>query len=419
MLLTIRKKQLFKYISKEYLLAFLVSFVFFFFIFFINQILLLAQRILLSNVDFFTMLNLVILAIPQFLLYTFPFSSLSASAMVIGTLNSSNELLALRSSGFSIRDVFKPLIILSIIISFTCFLVADILLPLSSQQYQQLYIELLTKTPGVELKSNSSNVFNDFLITNGEVNDNIIDDIIILKSDDENSYLINSKQGKLNYLDINNLIYSLELQDPTLLITDLNEVNNWQYSKSEYLTYYIDFSSSLSKISTNLPSNLSSRDLLSKIDTNKGSLSDKTVDAKKEKINTILTLNKNYYINKNSNNQNMNNFIDDYNYIKTINIRPIDFYLQYYRAEFYKKFALSAACFFLILITIPLSYLKFKHGRLIGFGFSMFIAVIYWYILFIAQLRTFTYAINPLFLMWAPNIIVLIISLILTKFWRN
>ncbi len=419
MLLGIRKKQLFAFISKEYILAFLVSFVFFFFIFFINQILLLAKRILLSNVDFFTMVNLVVLAIPQFLLYTFPFSSLSASAMVIGSINSSNELLALRCTGFSIKDIFKPIIFFSIIISILCFLIADVLLPLSSEKYQQLYIELLTKTPGVELKSNSSNVFNDFLITNGEVKGNTIEDIIILKNDDNESYLINSEKGDLNYLDINNLIYSLELSNPTLLISDLDNENYWQLAKSENLTYYIDFSDSLSKISTNLPSNLSSADLLNKISDNKVQLIKKIDSLKQEKSNTILNLNKNYYINKYSNNQNINYFVDDYNYWPQINLRPIDFYLQYYRAEFYKKFALSAACFFLILITIPLAYFKVKHGRLLGFGFSMLIAVLYWYILFIAQLRTFTYAINPLFLMWAPNIIVLLLALILIKIWRN
>ncbi|MGD1823503.1 MAG: LptF/LptG family permease [Pleomorphochaeta sp.] len=419
MYLGIRKKQLFKFISKEYLLAFIVSFVFFFFIFFINQILLLARKILLSNVDFFTMLNLVVLAIPQFLLYTFPFSSLSASAMVMGTINSSNELLALRSAGFSVKQIFKPIIILSIFISVLCFLIADILLPMSSAQYQQLYIELLTKTPGVELKSNTSNVFNDFLITNGDVDDNKIEDIIIVKKERDLSYLISSQKGELNYLDINNLIYSLELSDPTLLITNINDKNVWQYAKSDNLTYFIDFSDSLSKISTNLPSNLSSADLIKKINNNSEDLDSRVTSSLIDKGNTVLNLNKNYYINKFSDNQNINYFKDDYYYLPQINLRPIDFYLQYFRAEFYKKFALSAACFFLILITIPLAYIKFKHGRLIGFGFSMLIAVLYWYILFIAQLRTFTYAINPMFLMWAPNAIILLLSLILIKVWRN
>lgn len=418
MLLNTRKKQLNLFISKEYLLSFLVSFVFFFFIFFINQILLLAKRILLSNVDFFTMINLVVLAIPQFLLYTFPFSSLSASAMVVGTLNSTNELLALRSCGFSIKDIFKPIILLSIVISLLCFTVADILLPLSSNRYQQLYVELLTKTPGVELKSNSSNVFDEFLITNGVVNDNEINDIILIADENNSSYLINAEKGELNYLDINNLIYSLELNNPTLLVTD-KEDDTYQFAKSSSLTYFIDFSSSLKSINANLPSNLSSVDLMSKIKENKSNLESKSNDSKQDKYSTITNLNKNYYMNKTNNQLNINNFVDDYYYLPQINIRPIDFYFQYFRAEFYKKFALSAACFFLILITIPFANFKFKHGRLIGFGFSMLIAVLYWYLLFVAQLKTFSTALNPGLLMWTPNMIILLISIILIRIWRN
>ena len=420
MVLKLRKKQLFKYIGKEYLLAFLVSFVFFFFIFFINQILLLARRILLSNVDFFSMIHLVVLAIPQFLLYTFPFASLSGASMVIGALNSSNEILALRSSGFSIKNIFSPIIILSIIISILCFLVADILMPYSASQYQQLYIQLLTKSPGVELKSNSSNVYNDFLITNGDVKDNNIDDIVLLSTTNNDvSLLAKSDKGKLNYIDINQLIYSLDLDQPTLLISDLKDPNNWQLSTSDKGIYYIDFSSSLNKISASLPSNLSSVDLLTKINKNKPILSQKQNDAFLDQSSIILNLSKNYATNKLSDNLNINNFVDDYNYIQQINLRPIDFYLQYYRAEFYKKFALSAACFFFIFITIPLSYMKFKHGRLVGFGLSMLIAVLYWYMILIAQLRTFSYAFNPLFLMWAPNIIVLLIAIVLIRVWRN
>ena len=67
------------YVLREFALSLLVSFIFFFFIFFINQILLLAQKILIKNVDIGSVLRLIGLAIPQILLYTIPFLSLTAS----------------------------------------------------------------------------------------------------------------------------------------------------------------------------------------------------------------------------------------------------------------------------------------------------------------------------------------------------
>ena len=92
-----RNTILYFHISREFLLNFLVSFIFFFFIFFINQILLLVKKVLLKNVDIQTMIILVLCAIPQFLQYVIPFSTLSASSMVLGDLGANNELLALRS----------------------------------------------------------------------------------------------------------------------------------------------------------------------------------------------------------------------------------------------------------------------------------------------------------------------------------
>ena len=407
------------FIGREYILAFLVAFVFFFFIFFINQILILAKKILLGNVDFFTMLHLVVLAIPQFLLYTFPFASLSGAAMVIGDLNSSNEILALRSSGFSLLDIFKPIIIISITISVFCFLVADILLPYSALQYQQLYVQLLTKTPGVELKSYSSNVFDDLLITNGEVKDNEIEDVTIISTVDDSSRLIQSQKGTLNLLDVNNLIYSLDILSPTIIFTNTKEPNKWDMAKAKEATFFIDFSNSLARVSASIPSNLSSADLITKIKRSKPILISNKEKDFEDRSYVILNLAKNFEINNQEDNFTANEFVEGYNHYPTIEVNHIDFYLQYYRAELYKKMALSAACFFLILITIPLSFLKFKHGRLVGFALSMFVAVLYWYLLFIAQIKTFQYPLNPIFLMWLPNIIIILISSILIKVWRN
>ena len=92
---------LYRYITKEFLADFLVSFTFFYCIFFINSILLLVQRIHLKNIDMMTMLEMVALSMPQFLIYTFPFASLAASSMVLGDLGSSNELLAMSSYGIA------------------------------------------------------------------------------------------------------------------------------------------------------------------------------------------------------------------------------------------------------------------------------------------------------------------------------
>ena len=86
---------------------------------------------------------------------------------------------------------------------------------------------------------------------------------------------------------------------------------------------------------------------------------------------------------------------------------PIQFYYQYYSAEFNKKFALALGCLALTVVTLPLSLVKIRHGRLVGFGLSLLIAVSYWYILFASQLG---------FLMYVPDAVMLATGLSLLVF---
>ena len=99
--------------------------------------------------------------------------------------------------------------------------------------------------------------------------------------------------------------------------------------------------------------------------------------------------------------------------------KPINFYLQYYTAELHKKYALSTACTILLFLTFVLAHLRLRHGKLIGFGLSMITAVIYWYLLFFAQLQIFTYPISAALFIWAPNIILGTLGILLLLIMRR
>ncbi|NLA93419.1 MAG: LptF/LptG family permease, partial [Spirochaetales bacterium] len=79
----------------------------------------------------------------------------------------------------------------------------------------------------------------------------------------------------------------------------------------------------------------------------------------------------------------------------------------------HKKFALAASCFILVFITFPLSFMRLKHGRLFGFGLSLFVAACYWFMLFFAQKQVLNFAFNPAFLIWAPNFLIALLATIL------
>ncbi|MDD5075576.1 MAG: LptF/LptG family permease, partial [Sphaerochaetaceae bacterium] len=191
------------YVIREFLLSLLVAFIFFFFIFFINQLLLLAQKILLKNVRLSSVLKLVIFAIPQILLYTLPFSSLSASSMVIGEFTSHNEILALRACGIPLRHLYLPIMVCALILSGITFCVADIMLPVSSQSYRTIYSELLQDLPTMELDSYSVNKVGNTILVTGQVDGDTVYDLVMLDTAGQSGgTVISAARAKVVLIDI-------------------------------------------------------------------------------------------------------------------------------------------------------------------------------------------------------------------------
>lgn len=410
-----RHTLVYRHVGREYLLSFVVAFMFFFFIFFINQILLIAQRILLKNVDFLAVFQLIILSIPQFLLYTFPFSSLTASSMVIGDLSSSNEILAMRASGISMRRIFIPIIALSLVFSFATFLTADKALPWSTRQYKVLYTDLMRDLPTLELSSNTTNTIGERVMVNKEVTGSTVHDIILFDlAKKGQSQVLSSPKGEVTLIDLQNFIYRLDLEYPLIFSSNEKDISSWNLSQAKQAQFYLDFSGQVASLATALPSQLSIAELSERIETYRIALQeDLDIHAKKilfqeEELSRLQALGE------------TGQALEVQEKITELkNNPPINFYYQYYRAELNKKYALSAACFMLVFLTFSISFFRVKHGRLIGFGLSMLIAVLYWYMLFFAQMQIFSVSFNPAFLIWAPNVLLFTIGLLLLLFTRR
>lgn len=398
------------YVLREFLLSLLVAFLFFFFIFFINQILLFAQRILLKNVSITSVLQLVGLSIPQILLYTIPFSTLSAASMTIGDLSARNELLAFRAAGISLWRMFEPIALMGIILAVGTFLIADIVLPYSHQRFKTLYTELLRDLPTLEIDSFAVNKIGDIVLVTGQVNDDGIESLVLFDTSNRSqNQVISATGGSVALVDVNSYLYRLDLSNPIVLQTDSGSLEEFSLASADSLTYYLDFSSQLSRFTDVTPSQLSSRDLLRMIATRKIDLQ-RDKDKITEAISYLERERAEILADKN-NPERLDEIQLEIENLK--NQKIINFYLQYYRAELHKKIALSASCFFLVFITFPLSFLKLKHGRLFGFALSLIVASAYWFLLFFAQTQILDYAVNPGFLMWAPNAIVVGVSALL------
>jgi len=401
-----------RYVSKEYLECFLASFVFFFFIFFVNQILVLVRKVLLKNVSFDTMLTLVFASIPQFLLYVIPFSTLSASSMLLGNLGSSNELLALRSVGIPMRKVFKPLLAWSLALALLCFYVADVLVPYSAAVYKNMLRSVMRDLPTFELKSNSVNRVGSIILSNGKAEGSHIESIVLFDRGDDERKTIKSDSGNLELIDPTNFIYRFTLGATEFALTEEN-INNWSYAKSDSATLALNFSSQVPALTTTSPGNLTSRELMRLSGEKREQLAEDKASFHLSKDKERMRLAEK--IGRASSKEvaeSLRKSIDDsVRIIETIGAKePMNFYYQYYSAELFKKSALSFACIALTIVSLPLSFVRLKHGRLLGFGLSLLIAVSYWYILFFCQLELFDIRMHGGFMVWIPNFVMLLLG---------
>lgn len=408
------------HVTREFILDFLVSFLFFFFIFFINQILLLVQQVMLKSVDVPTILVLVVCAIPQFLQYVVPFATLSASSMVLGDLGSANELMALRSCGISLSRVYRVLVICSLVLSLVTFYISDYLMPASSRVYQRMLSDVMRELPTFEIRADTTNSVADVVMRNGAVSGDRIDDIAMFTTSGDPNMTLSSPSGTLELVDAMNFVYRLDLDSARLMLTEA-DITRSILAEAEDASVYLDFSSQLPSLTDSSPSNLSSAELWPLMQSRR-QIRDENVRSfhiqREEELYTLASALRNVCDEESL--SLWSNIID--NSLSRLDAlgedEPVQFYYQYYSAEFNKKFALSLGCLALTVMTLPLSLIKIRHGRLVGFGLSLLIAVSYWYILFVSQLKIFDYSFNAGFLMYIPDAVMLIAGLVLLA-WRT
>ena len=411
------------YVLKEFLKSFFVAFLFFFAIFFVNTILLLVQKILLKNISVSTMVEMVLLYMPQFLVYTFPFATLTSSSMVLGDMASSNELLAMKSLGISSYRVYAPLVIASVVLSVMTFITADVLQPYTSVIYRDKLAVLMAEMPTMEIESNTINSVGNIMLSNGKAEGSVIEDLLLISKDEEKyNKSVYSSKGEMTIVDPVSFVYSLDLDKPSILLTSRDEINTYAYAMAEKGRIYLDFSSQVPSLTSSSPVNLSSKDLLSTIRERDNLQNNDRSYYYKEKENTYFKLSSliEELGTKSVDDEYIVSTIDQINkedgYLGDL---PVNFYGQYYKSELTKKIALSIACTVLTLITLPLSNVRVRHGKLTGFAVAIVVAVSYWYMLFGAQLMIFNITSSPYLLILAPDIFITIIAFILLFIYRK
>src|SRR6056297_1808136 len=405
------------YIGSEFLFSFIVAFLFFFGIFFVNQLLLLAEEILAKDVGLLDVALLIIYSLPAIVSFTFPFASLVGGLMAIGRLSSDSEILAFRASGIPYRRLLYPLIVLGLSFSLFSFAMGDYFLPRGTLSFGKLYREILYSNPALELESNSVKEYQDTTLVTGEIISGTIYNLVIMDTTDEGEKrVIMADTALLRESSSQSGVIGLTLRNVFGHAVSAKATDNYHYFEAEEMIYNIllrDISYSLGSLT---PREMSSIDVYNEIRTKEAALEERiknqTLSVAQERFSLLQGyLNRVYSPAPGSSQNHLEQKYSRFQQVKDQEIKSKS--LQIHKIELYKKMAIPFGCLAFVFFFFPAGTFSKKSGRSVGFGIGLIISVLYWAMLFAGQTLGLRMDFSPLAAMWLPNVVIIAIGIIL------
>ncbi|MDR1127351.1 MAG: LptF/LptG family permease [Treponema sp.] len=406
-----------RYIIAETLFSFLVAFLFFFVIFFINQLLLLAQTILTKKVPFYQVGLLVLYAIPSLISLSAPFAALVGVLMTAGRLSSDNEVLVMLSSGLSYYNIFVPTIGVGVVIALLSFLANDVLLPAGTLQFNKLYRRILVSTPALELGANSVKRYRDTVIVTGDVAGNSINNIFIMDRTGEGERrLIMAKEARLR--DAGKEGLSLDLTNAFVQSSKEIARLDYDYASSGFLRYWVPQEDMIQAAASIGPREMSSVDVAKDIKGQEMELQERLDEQYNMLLKQAFSLETSLREGPHDASWNRRGSVlaEVKRNMESARVAKKDRNLSIYRLEYYKKFSLPAGALAFVFLATPLGLLAKHSGQTVGFLLGVIISVVYWVLLFGGQTLGLRAGFSPFWTMWLPDILTFSIGMILCGF---
>jgi len=399
------------YAAREFLFGFVVCFMFFFVVFFVNQILLMAEEILSKKAPVKEVLLLLVYAMPSIIAMSFPFASLVGALMAAGRLASENEVLAMMAAGIPPRRAFAPFLLLGLVFSFASFAMNDYFLPRGTIAFGKLYRKLLTTTPALELRPYSSKRYRDVTVVTGDMEGiDILNLLIFDRSSEGNARVISASKARLEEAGSGTDVV-LRLEGVWQQSVRRDEPERFEWASAEDMEYRISTKESSDDEISIGPREMPSADLAKVIVEKEAALKGRAVRREEDVARARAALADAYALEAAS-------LIPWANAADRLRPRlaalralgegaPQDRTLQVYELEYYKKFSIPAGAAFFVILAFPLGLRARRSGRAVGFGLGILIAVAYWALLLGGQTLGTRLGWSPFWSMWIPNAVVL------------
>ena len=355
----LRPHVLTRYLVRELLLYFSVAFLFFFTIFFVNQILLIAENILRQGAPVWDVVKLMTYSLPFIVAQSSPFATLVGFLMCLGRFMSDNEIIIFRASGFSYAHILTPVLVMGLAISIASFFVNDYLLPLGTIRYNRLRRMILSSNPAVALDSHSVKRLNTATLVTGDVSDTKVSDLVIIDTgSDGKMRIISAGESELKSVRKEGVLMQLTMTDALALFFNTGSFSDYDRLASDTVTFNLFESAFFSDGGSTSPREMTSYDLGRALRDMK-----KNADTDKRTLNN-------------------------------------------YTLEYNKKFSLPFGSLFFALLALPLAFLFGRqNGQTIGMIVGIIISFLYWTMMILGQYASSRNGFNGFWSMWIPNIV--------------
>jgi lipopolysaccharide export system permease protein len=410
------------YAAREFLLGFSVCFLFFFAVFFVNQILLMAEEILSKKAPLRDVLLLLVYAMPSVVAMAFPFASLVGALMATGRMASDNEILALMAAGIAPKKAFLPFVVLGLAFSLVSFAMNDYFLPLGTMEFGKLYRKLLASTPSLELTPWSVKRYRDVTVVTGEAKGSELEDLLIFDRGEEGSQRVISAGRASIVPSAEGAV--LELDDVWEQTVKRDEPDRFEWVKASSMEYRISFSDQ-GELGTSIgPRDMASVDLARVIAEKQAALDARSSRKLDDVARARCALADAYESDVASGiawanaEERLSKRLQS---LRALDSAPQgDRTLQVYRLEYYKKFSIPFGALCFVFLAFPLGLRARRSGRAVGFGLGLLVSVLYWALLLGGQTLGTRLSWSPFGAMWLPNGIVLVSAVFLwTSRLRN
>jgi lipopolysaccharide export system permease protein len=411
-----------KYILKEHLGPFLMSFAVVTFVLILDFVPNVIDMAIGKDIDLLTILWVFLLNLAWMLALSVPMSTLVASLTAFGRMTSDLEILAIKSSGIHLITIVRPALIAGLVLAGGMVWFNNEVLPDANHEARLLMGDIRTMRPTLSIKSN---VFlNDIpgyviLIKHIDHKTSRIGDVTIFdQKNPKNHRLVLAKTGQLKYLE-DGAVLSFELEDGEIHEPEADDPTKWRMVNFEQQTFNIrDANRSLKRSDSSFRGDRerSSEDMLSEVRKWRDGIaksdraSARRIDEESRKLlsgitNEPLTDTGMFYrkavVLAYQQAERLSKSIEQDVRSDEHTQKLIDTYLL----EVHKKYALPAACVVFVLIGAPLGIMARRGGMAVSIGISIGLFIVYWAFLIGGEELSDRGFLPPAVTMWAANVL--------------